>query len=105
MHHEELQSQWEARIAAYRTSGQTMKVWCVEQGIKVDQLKYWLYKRNRSVRTEASATWLPVRVDASTEMSEEASLAVQVGTARIEIQPGFSATLLREVVRALSSPC
>jgi len=105
MDNAQLGSQWEARMAAYRTSGQTMKAWCAEQGIKVDQLKYWLYKRKRGVRAEASATWLPVRVDAPAEPSEEASLAVQVGTAQIEVQPGFSATLLREVVRALSSPC
>lgn len=35
---------WQAKIKEFRASGQTQAVWCDENGIKLNTLKYWLIK-------------------------------------------------------------
>ncbi|WP_442955872.1 IS66 family insertion sequence element accessory protein TnpA [Paenibacillus sp. y28] len=98
-----LQAIWSERIAAYQASGQTMKAWCAEQNLTVHQLKYWLYKAQRQTRAVSTPTFRPVAVASPPRMTEY--LHVQVGVARIEIQPGFEPKLLRDVVAALTSLC
>lgn len=93
---------WSERIIAYQKSGQTMKVWCAEQGLKVHQLKYWLYKGKERRKTKSIATtFRPVAVTAPKPESDP--LWVQVGSARIAVRPGFEPQLLRDVVAALES--
>jgi hypothetical protein len=93
---------WAERIAAYQKSGQTMTAWCTEQGLKVHQLKYWKYKGMERKKTKSTAaTFRPVAI--ANSKSEDDSLWIQVGSARIAVRPGFEPQLLRDVVAALES--
>ncbi|PDO09197.1 MAG: hypothetical protein BLM47_13960 [Candidatus Reconcilbacillus cellulovorans] len=100
---EQLRQLWAARIADYRSSGLTMAAWCARHHIRVDQLKYWLYRRklqNPSPRA-AGPRFLPLTV---TEPSP--TLTVRVGSVHIDLKPGFDPQLLKAVVRALEeAPC
>ncbi|MDS1029687.1 hypothetical protein RDV78_04095 [Bacillota bacterium LX-D] len=40
----ELRKEWEARVTAFRASGQSTSAWCAEHDIKLPQLRYWLRK-------------------------------------------------------------
>lgn len=107
MSNKELRDQaWIERIAAYKQSGQTMKAWCHEQGVTVDQLKYWLKKRKPRTREPESSTpaaFVPLVCKESQRPS--ASLRLQVGVVHIEVNVGFDPELLRDVVAALQTPC
>ncbi|GIP33493.1 hypothetical protein [Paenibacillus sp. J2TS4] len=97
------------RIATYRASGKTMKAWCAEQGLSVDQLKYWLYKakKKEDLSPAAPPAFRPVNVisQEGTEKASSHSLWVQVGSARIAVTPSFEPQLLRDVVRTLETLC
>lgn len=100
MNETEKAAHWREQIDLCRGSGLTMKAWCVQQSIPPGQMKYWIRKlglRQRR-RTAAAPTWIPV----TPEASSSAKLVVQVGTATIEVTPGFDAKLLHHVVRALA---
>ncbi|MBS4054028.1 MAG: helix-turn-helix domain-containing protein, partial [Thermaerobacter sp.] len=49
---------WEHRMAAYKSSGQSARRWCAENGVNVTQLYYWLKKES----TPAEQAWLPVEI-------------------------------------------
>lgn len=99
-----LQEIWTERIRAYQASGQTMKAWSAEHNVTLHQLKYWLYKAQRQEQATPTTTFRPVTI-ASPPSSGADSLHIQVGVARIHIQPGFEPRLLREVVQALQPLC
>lgn len=108
MNKEERRQAWIARITAYQQSGQTMKVWCGEQGVTLDQLKYWLRKlKAESARALAHAptSFVPLVVRESNDLPASASLRLHIGAVRIEVNSGFDPKLLREVITALASPC
>lgn len=44
MENKELRYKWEARIASYKSSGQTQAKWCEANQISMHQFKYW-YKK------------------------------------------------------------
>ena len=103
------------RIREYRNSGKTLAEYCVETGLTVETMKYWMY--SRKIEREASG---------STELAVQAGPAVQKGFGgfvgyslacadpadtgiRLEIkgvtitlERGFDKALLSEVAEALS---
>lgn len=91
---------WQERITSYRSSGLTMKDWCAANGFTVDQLKYWLYKGKKTSPAKTTPTFLPVAVTRSDPTVSV--LWIHVGSARIEVTPGFEPRLLHQVVEALS---
>jgi len=97
--------EWEKRIAEYRASGQSVKEWCIANGVKPQRLWYWLRRTRENLETR-STTWLPVEVG-SPFLGEQANagLVVRVGKASIEVKPGFDTELLSTVVRVLSGIC
>ncbi len=38
----EKRKEWEARIARYRASGQSVREWCAVNDVKPERLWYWL---------------------------------------------------------------
>lgn len=101
----ELRKEWERRIALYRKSGLTQSKWCEINEISIHQLKYWLYKVDGSYSSpKPNSKWIPVVLEEPSEQQNEA-LHIKVGSASIEIKPGFDPTLLAEVVKALKSVC
>jgi hypothetical protein len=104
--HHRLQ-EWIARITDFKASGLTMSAWCEMHDQTIHQLKYWLRKTNQLSSSEpSSASWLPLAIARPpAESSSLASYVVRVGQAGIEVKAGFNPELLREIVRALESPC
>jgi transposase-like protein len=97
--------EWEAKIDAYKASGQSASAWCVAHNIKPHQLWYWMRKFKATEPTGKTPTkWLSVEVD---EQSYEtiSILLVRVGSAEIEVKPGYDPKLLKEVVRTLKALC
>lgn len=96
--------EWETRIAAYRSSGQSTVAWCASNGVKPHQLRYRL---RQEVDTGAKADSAPVtwlRAAAGGSVSD-AALLVRVGGGVIEVRPGFDPDLLSMVVRVLLAVC
>ncbi len=89
---------WAERIAQFQASGQSAASWCRENNIKVYQLRYRLQRENGK-GNGPDARWLPLLPDEP----NSPALLIKVGTATIEVTPGFDPALLRAVVRALSN--
>jgi len=98
---------WQARVAAYRGSGQTVAAWCRTQGIKPHQMYYWIKRLNASAPPSASkpAQWLPLVVEDQEASNTDKGLLVRVGPAVIEVPAGFDPELLTAVVRVLKTSC
>jgi hypothetical protein len=96
--------EWENRIAAYRSSGQSARAWCAANGVKPHQLWYRLSQEGKADKKADSAriTWLRA---AAGEPAHDGGLLVRVGGGVIEVRPGFDPDLLAMVVRVLSAVC
>ncbi|NMP25189.1 IS66 family insertion sequence element accessory protein TnpA [Sulfobacillus harzensis] len=96
---EELRQLWAGLVAEFRASGLGQAQWARQNGYKVRHLQYWLRK---FPATDAAASetmaWVPVVPD----REATPSLVVRVGSAAIEVPPGFDPGLLRAVVRTLA---
>ncbi|MFZ5640612.1 MAG: IS66 family insertion sequence element accessory protein TnpA [Bacillota bacterium] len=75
---------WEARIADYRASGQSVREWCANNTIRPDRLWYWLRKykplqeaNNYFPRSKddpgRAVDWLPAELVHGTVSPEQAA--------------------------------
>ncbi len=96
---------WEARVATYRASGQSAAEWCAAHQLTTRQLWYWIrkFKSTKSKATPASR-WVTVNVDKQPEVTET-TLFIKVGSAEIEVKPGYNPVLLADVVKTLKAIC
>lgn len=90
---------WEAKIADYHASGLTAQEWCDANGEQLNRLKYRIKVINKARKAAMPTRWLPVTVDEPGRNG----LLIKVGTASIEVRPGFDRDLLKDVVRVLAS--
>ncbi|MCK4261060.1 MAG: hypothetical protein KAX49_18940 [Halanaerobiales bacterium] len=107
-----IKEQWKQRIADYKSSGQTGKVWCEANNLNINTLRYYTSKFNNENRStiETSKTETPtkwVQVDASIPEQEikDTALVISIGKASIKVNPNFDPEFLKEVVRTISSVC
>jgi len=103
----QLRQLWAERVAEFEASGQNTTEWCSEHGIKTAQLRYWLrkYRHQENANNKAATPqWQALEVDNRTS-NEGSELKIRVGSAVIEVKPGFDKKLLRELIDALSGPC
>lgn len=97
----ELRQLWSGLVAEFRASGLGPAQWCRQNGYKVRHLHYWLRKFPATDAAASETTaWLPVPV--APDREEPPSLVVRVGSAVIDVPPGFDPDLLRAVVRTLA---
>lgn len=89
---------WEHRMTAYKSSGQSARRWCAENGVNVTQLYYWLKKES----TPAEQAWLPVEIK---EPATESAIKIRVGEVMVEVKSGFDPDLLLKVVKVLGALC
>lgn len=94
---------WRERIAVQEASGQSVPEWCEAHQIQRRPFYDWK-KRLQKAAESPAATWIPVKREES-QAEAEPHLFVQVGVAAIQVKPGFSATLLADVVRTLHTLC
>jgi hypothetical protein len=106
MAREDIQKKWEARVAAYRSSGEKATTWCQANQVDRRGLYTWMKRINGAAAptsVSSTTTWLQVTPEPEAKIS--AGLSVKVGSAIIEVHPGFSPILLRDVVQALKALC
>jgi hypothetical protein len=102
MAREEIQKQWEARIAAFRASGEKATHWCNANHVNRRQLYNWMKRMNASLPTPVKAPWVNVEVVPDTESKQPRGLTIRIGAALIDVHPGFNPALLRDVVKVLA---
>lgn len=102
----EVRKEWEARVSAFKASGQSVAAWCAANDEKPHLLWAWLRRfRSTDVAVPVPSKWISLEMDDPGSNSSRNVLHVRVGNAVIEIQPGFNPVLLAEVVRTLAGQC
>jgi hypothetical protein len=119
MTHARSRRQWQARVAEYNESGMTMGRWCERNGFRVGQLRYWL-RKSREMEPDQSWACLDLIDDDSAGSPPslpgtpsnaiptrpvDTGISVRIGTACVEVRPGFDPSLLSEVLRVVTSTC
>lgn len=99
-----LREEWEKRIEAYKSSGQSATKWCAEHNLRPNQLWYWLRKFKEEATESSTTKWVSLPVSDTIDDPAE-RLYIRVGQAVIEIKSGFDPVLLSQVVRTLKTLC
>lgn len=97
---------WRRRLAGFVPGTLTVSQWCDSQGISEHQYYYWRRRlADADKDRKEDGRWLAVDVIGHTPPpSTPGGVAVRIGSATIELQPGFDPAMLRAVVRALETP-
>jgi hypothetical protein len=105
MSHDEVRQEWEVRIAAYRSSGQSATDWCASHQLQPRQLWYWIRKfKTPKASVTPPSRWMAVNVEHSFK-EKESALRVRIGSVVIEVHQSFNPALFSEVVRTLQTLC
>lgn len=95
------QTEWTERIAAWETSGLSQAVFCQQQGLVYGTFIYWrshLKKLTADSALSGSVSFLSVSVN----RAEKPALVLRINDRySIELQTGFDADLLRQVVQTI----
>ncbi len=93
---------WEGLVREHAASGQSIDAFCRGQHVSGSALRYWIAKckaANPSMRFVSA-----VKVGHGTSGvpgGKATGVLVEIGEARIRVEPGFDRGLLLEVVRAI----
>jgi transposase-like protein len=98
----DIRKEWEARVAKFKSSGQSTTEWCAAYNLKPHQLRYWLRKL-KAEHTVKETQWLSVEVGELKASSNSKALPIRIGKATIEVSSGFDPALLSDVVRTLAA--
>jgi len=90
---EERRQVWREHLARHAQSGQTVRAYCAEQGVKPWQFWYW--RKALDPKTPEASGFVELG-GLST-----AGVVVELAGCRIAVARGFDAALLRQVVAAL----
>jgi len=93
----ELRDLWASRVAEFKSSGKSVPVWCVANGVSIHQMRYWLRKEQTSASKAIS--WVPIDIS---NAGLQGFLLVRVGQVAVEVKPGFDPKLLLDVLRTLA---
>lgn len=105
MSHDEARQEWEVRIAAYQSSKQSATEWCAIHQLQPRQLWYWLRKfKITKNKVSPTSQWVTLEMEKPFKDNNDC-LLVRIGTAVIEVKPGYNSTLLSDVVRTLQTLC
>lgn len=107
--------QWIEIIRECRSSGQTVKSWCAEQGINQTSYYYWL----RRIRTAACNT-LPIKTEGAHQIvplnmeelkpkiissPQTAAIVIHINSAVVEIHNGASEAAIENTLRVVKKLC
>jgi len=95
--------EWPNIIEQQQNSGESQAEWCRNNNVNVKRFGYWLRKlRKQSDKSKSTEiNWIPVSI----EEPKNTKLNIKIGPAVIEVEKGFDAELLSEVVKALGAVC
>ena len=85
---------WERRIQERQQSGKSIRQYCAEEGIK--EWQYYKWWRKLQPRPQLVRGFVELKTKASLRR-----MVVEVGGCHIEVERGFDAVTLREIVSAL----
>lgn len=91
------ESLWRERVAAWRKSGESADKYSEGRGFAAGTLRWWSSRLGRQEPTQ----FVRLVPRSSATPAAARDLVVEVGRARIRVAPGFDASLLADVVRAL----
>jgi transposase len=94
------QAKWAARVAAWRSSGQTAPEFCKGKEFSPSGLRYWSSRLGRGEVVREMRMARVVRA-LPTQESVTSSILVEVGGARIAVPRGFDPEALRAVLTML----
>ncbi len=89
---------WHARVAAWRSSGQTVSAFCADKPFAASTLRWWSSRLRRS----PAQSFLELRPREAVVAVPHAGIVVEIGAARVRVLPGFDPALLASVLAALS---
>lgn len=98
-------AQWSKRVAEWRRSGQKAAAFAAARGFNARTLTWWASRLNRGAAVASEVRLLPLVTERSVpEVVGSAASGLRIEAPRgcaIEVQRGFDAELLRQVVCAL----
>lgn len=111
-------TEWVERIQDQKSSGLTVKDWCVAQGIGEGRFYYWLklvreLAIERSEQAAQSATLIKVEPErlpsaisplSTVAGNQQTCIVIRHGCATVELPQGTSITAVAELLKALSAP-
>ncbi len=97
----EKQKLWDERIEVFLASGLSQAAWCREQGLPAHQLSYWLRKSKNSISAAANNRWVSV----PNTTAGKSGVSLRIGKIALEIEPGFDAGVLSDVIRSVVDLC
>lgn len=110
---------WISRINEYKARSEPAPVWCERNQVTQGQLYYWMERLNKANQQALLASrpqFIPLCLDEAIaevaqlprpdhQLCEASPVLVRVGSATVEVGPGFDASVLAEVVKVLKSLC
>ena len=97
----EKQKLWDERIEVFLASGLSQAAWCREQGLPAHQLSYWLRKFRNSTSTAINNRWVSVPITTT----GKSGVSLRIGNIALEIERGFDAAVLSDVIRSVMDLC
>jgi hypothetical protein len=87
-------------VSEYQTSGQAQNEWCKENGIGKSTLSKWL--KDAIDTPMVQQTWARVQINSA---DSKPVLVIKIGNFKIQVDEGFSKTLLTEILEVLVTVC
>ncbi|MEG2375022.1 MAG: hypothetical protein RSB43_11555 [Niameybacter sp.] len=94
---------WSERVAAYRSSRLTLKVWCLENNLSKSTMQYWITKLNKEA-TASHIEWSSVEVspkDQLTQNEGESGVSLKFRELEITLQKDFHPHTLSNLLDVL----
>jgi len=102
---------WDRHIKMFQESGMSQRGYCREKGLSYEALKYHL-RKNRTIETErslkkpdSSNRWLPITVIDEPSAVCTGGIRFQISRMTIEVEKGFDAVQLANVLRTVGAAC
>lgn len=109
MNKRKTKTEWKELVTAYKSSGQTAKLWCQANNLSLDALKYWIRMFNKENATQkvftASKKWVEANPLDVEHIAENKFLEITIGKACIRLTSDFDSQLFSDVVKTLVTLC
>jgi transposase-like protein len=97
---------WRRRLGSYVPGQIGVSEWCAQNGVARKTFYYWRQRLNQPTGTEHETDWLTVTSVDEPESKADCRLAasgvsLRIGSAAIELAPGFDENVLSTVIRVL----
>ncbi|EEG79138.1 IS66 family insertion sequence element accessory protein TnpA [Dethiobacter alkaliphilus] len=104
-------NQWTQIIRECRSSGQTVKAWCADNGINQKTYYYWLKKVREAAceslpSLEENSSIVPVNIPASSDgpgPESSSQIILRFGSVTLELRNNASEKLIENTLRALQN--